>query len=152
MPSLPQKIIKNEPRQYATASTTAAMGAAATAVTDNAAATNNANATSNAATATAATDNDAATAATTTKNSSTPNNSAPSADAAAWLLADANYGKAATRMVENNPAYTTATSTNSGIPALKEAWTNFSGISNKTTESDIVDTEKVCQTGFFSNL
>ncbi len=55
-------------------------------------------------------------------------------------------------MVENNPAHTTATSTNSGILALKEAWTNFHGISNKTTESDMVDTEKVCQPGKFSNL
>ncbi len=123
------------------------MAASATAFTDYAAATNNAAATSNAATATAATDDDAATNAITTKNSSTPNNSASSADAAAWLLADANYGKAAFWMVENNPAHTTATSTNSGIPALKEAWTNFQGISNKTTESDMVDTKKVCQPG-----
>ncbi len=128
------------------------MVAAATAVTNNTAATNNATATSNATAATAATDNDAATDTTTTENSSTPNNSAPSADAAAWLLADANYGKAATRMVENNPAHTTARSTNSGILALKEAWSNFHGISNKTTESDMVGTEKVCQPGFFSNL
>jgi hypothetical protein len=128
------------------------MAAAATAITNNTAATNDADATSNATAATTATDNDAATDATTTKNSSTPKNFAPSADAAAWLLADANYGKAATRMVENNLAHTTATSTNSGIPALKEAWTNLHGISNKTTESDMVDAEKVCQPGNFSNL
>jgi hypothetical protein len=56
-------------------------------------------------------------------------------------------------MVENNPAHITATSTNSGIVALKEAWTNFHGISNKTTESNMVNTErKVCQPGKFSNL
>ncbi len=55
-------------------------------------------------------------------------------------------------MVENNPAHTTEKSTNSGVPALKEAWTNFHGISNKTTESNMVDTEKVCQHGKFFNL
>jgi hypothetical protein len=120
------------------------VAAAATAVIDNAAATNNAAATSNAVAATAATDDDVATNAATTKSSSTPNDSAPSADAVAWLLAKANYRKAATQMVEKNPAHITATSTNSGIPALEEAWTNFHGISNKTTESDMVDTEKVC--------